>query len=66
MQDATKQKFWRVAGRWCCAVPRDDMATRNGMHWKKFGLIGRGRTRQAALEDWYAWQKASDFVADIY
>jgi hypothetical protein len=59
-------KFWREGKLWCCAVPRDDFATQNGLSWKKFGLIGRGSTRKAATEDWESWLRAADLVADIY
>jgi hypothetical protein len=62
-----KPHFWRDGkGRWCCAVPRDDYATRAGFDWKHFGLIGRGVTPKSAFCDWKLWQQASAFVADIY
>jgi len=65
---ADNLKFWKDkdSGLWCCAVPRDDIATQNGFHWKKFGLIGRGKTRKEAQEDWEMTKRCSDFVADIY
>ena len=59
-------RFWRVDGRWHCAVPRDDIATRNGFGWREYGLVGRGSTKQKAIEDWECSKRASDFVADIY
>jgi hypothetical protein len=59
-------RFWRVEGKWHCAVPRDDIATKNGFDWKNYGLIGRGDTKQAAIEDWENWKRCSDFVASIY
>ena len=59
-------RFWRVKGRWHCAVPRDDFATRAGFSWRTNGLIGRGNTKQEAIEDWESWKRASDLVADIY
>lgn len=65
MEDG-KVHFWREAGEWRCAVPRDDLATQNGFDWKHFGLVGRGITQNAALEDLQSWQRASDFVASIY
>jgi hypothetical protein len=34
--------------------------------WKRYGLIGRGATRKAAIEDLESWQRASAFVAEIY
>lgn len=64
--DASKLRFWKDAGRWCCAVPRDDIATQAGFDWKQYGLIGRGATRKEALDDWKLWKRAADFVADIY
>ena len=66
VQDATELVFWREAGKWCCAVPRDDIGTQAGLHWKRYGLIGRGATRKKALGDWHLWQRASEFVAEIY
>jgi hypothetical protein len=33
---------------------------------EKYGLIGKGLTKQLAKEDWESWKNASDFVADIY
>ena len=59
-------RFWKEKGKWHCAVPRDDFATRAGLSWKTHGLIGRGKTQKAATEDWEAWIRASDFVSDIY
>lgn len=59
-------EFWREDKKWACAVPRDDLATRSGLSWKKYGLIGRGKTRQAAEDDWVKWQTANKFVSDIY
>jgi hypothetical protein len=59
-------KYWREGSKWCCAVPRNDFATQNGLSWKKFGLIGRGKTREAAMKDWESWLRAADLVADIY
>lgn len=59
-------RFWRVAGKWHCAVPRDDIATQAGMSWREYGLIGRGTTKQKAIEDWESWMRASRFAADIY
>lgn len=58
--------FWKKGNFWCCAIPRDDIATQNGLSWKKFGLIGRGKTKEEATLDWEKWKSASDFVADIY
>ncbi|MBP6708007.1 MAG: hypothetical protein KA223_02505 [Candidatus Accumulibacter sp.] len=66
MTKDAKFTFWRDGERWCCAVPRDDIATQAGFHWKKFGLIGRGNTRKEAREDWESWKRAADFVAEIY
>jgi hypothetical protein len=59
-------KYWKEGKYWLCAVPRDDIATQNGFHCKKYGLIGKGLTKQLAKEDWESWKNASDFVADIY
>jgi hypothetical protein len=58
--------FWKEGKKYCCAVPRDDFATQQGFHWKKYGLIGRGKTKEEALDDWKVWKNASDFVAAIY
>jgi hypothetical protein len=66
MRDETKLRYWREKDEWCCAVPRDDIATRNGFHWKRYGLVGRGKTKKEALNDWFVWQRCSDLVADIY
>lgn len=57
---------WKEGAIFHCAVPRDDIATQAGMSWKKFGLIGQGKTKKAAIEDWEKWIAASDFVADIF
>lgn len=65
-EDAAKLHFWQEAGRWYCAVPRDDFATRAGLHWKKYGVVGMGMTRQEALGDWHKWKRAVDFVSGIY
>ncbi len=59
-------KYWRVGKLWCCAVPRDDIATQNGFHWKKYGLVGQGKTKQEAMNDWAHWLSVSNLVADIY
>ena len=67
LQAREKQlRFWRDGAKWRCAIPRDDMATRLGFDWKRYGIRGCGETRQAALDDWRSWMRASDFVADIY
>lgn len=66
MQNEAALVYWKKEGLWHCAVPRDDIATQNGFSWKQYGLIGRGDTKQKALDDWKSWQRASDFVADIY
>jgi hypothetical protein len=60
--------FWREGKDWKCAVPRpkDHWIEQCGRHWKKYGLIGRGKTRDKALEDWKISKDASDFVAAIY
>lgn len=58
--------YWKEKNKWHCAVPRDDFATQAGLSWKKFGLIGRGKTKEDAAQDWESWKRASDFVADIY
>jgi hypothetical protein len=59
-------KFWKDGKNWKCAVPRDDFATQNGLSWKTHGLIGKGKTKKEATEDWESWIRASDFVSSIY
>lgn len=59
-------KYWREGTDWCCAVPRNDFATQKGFSWKKYGIIGKGKTRKDAMKDWESWLKASNLVADIY
>lgn len=59
-------KFWKEGNKWLCAVPRDDWATQNGLSWKTHGLIGQGKTKKEATDDWEKWLTASNFVADIY
>lgn len=44
-------RFWRDGAKWRCAIPRDDMATRLGFDWKRYGIRGCGETMQAALDD---------------
>lgn len=58
--------FWIDKGLIKCAVPRDDIATQQGLSWKKFGLIGKGKTKKQAVDDWKSWKSAADFVSDIY
>jgi len=58
--------YWKVKGKVHCAIPRDDIATRAGFHWKEYGLIGRGKTKREALKDWMSWKRCSNLVADIY
>ena len=55
-------RYWMENGEWCCAIPRDDFATQHGFHWKKYGIIGRGKTERDA---WIAWerQKIADEVS---
>lgn len=64
--DAIGLRFWLEGGEWRCAIPRNDHATQNGFSWRRFGLIGRGATREAAFDDWRLWKRASDFVASVY
>lgn len=59
-------KYWKKDEKWHCAVPRDDFATRQGLSWKTHGLIGIGKTKEAATQDWESWKRCSDLVADIY
>jgi len=71
-EDTKPPRFWRVGNEWRCAVPaRDPFAHMNipgrGKDWwKRFGLIGRGKTRKEALDDLEVWQRCSDLVAQIY
>lgn len=58
--------YWKEKDKWACAVPRDDSATKQGLSWKKFGLIGRGDSKEAAAKDWESWIRAADVVSDIY
>jgi hypothetical protein len=64
--DTSHLRYWQESGEWLCAVPRDDIATKNGFSWKKYGLIGRGKTAPEAMKDWQSWKRCSDLVADIY
>lgn len=59
-------KYWKEGDKFFCAVPRDDFATQNGLSWKTHGLIGTGKTKEAATLDWESWKRCSDLVADIY
>lgn len=61
-----KPRLWREKGVWCCAIPRDDFATRHGFRWKKYGLIGRGSTCLGAYIDWQDWVRVSNLVDEIY
>jgi hypothetical protein len=65
--------FWRDGKFWKCKVftPRDVelcqfMTKFSGRSEKERGLIGKGKTKEEALEDWCKWKNASDFVAAIY
>jgi hypothetical protein len=61
-----KLHYWKEDGKWHCAIPRDDFATRHGFDWKHYGLIGRGKTKKQATEDWEKWQRAQEIVNFIY
>ncbi len=63
--NTTHLRYWKENGKWCCAVPRDDFATKNGFDWKSYGLIGRGSSQTEAMRDWESWKRCSDLVADI-
>lgn len=58
--------YWKKDNKWYCAVPREDWATKMGLSWKTHGLIGSGKTKKEALEDWQRWKVAADLVSDIY
>lgn len=64
--DEAALKFWRKDGRWHCAIPRDDFATRAGFGWKTHGCVGHGETKASALAEWRINWRCAAFVADIY
>jgi len=70
-EDTKPPRFWQEDGEWRCAVPRRDpfasmnIPGRGKDWWKRFGLIGRGKTRKEALEDLEMWQRCSNLVAQI-
>lgn len=61
-----KTRFWFADGLWHCAVPRkpNELDRIMNASWKTHGMIGRGKTRAQAKEDWEQWQRAFYVVED--
>ena len=62
-----KVRFWRAEGFWYCAVPhkQNELMQMMGVTWQTHGLIGFGKTAEAAFEDWEKWQRAFYVVEDL-
>lgn len=62
--------YWMANGMWCCALQREDIFAglpgRGKDFYKRYGLIGRGKTVEEAKRDWESWKRCSDLVAEIY
>jgi hypothetical protein len=61
-----EEQHWWADGYWRCTVPRNDFATQRGFSWRKYGVIGHGKTPRLAFMDWQAFRRTADLVNDIY
>lgn len=60
-------RYWRHNGQWACARPLPPPYPRFAKDWwKRSGLRGFGSTKDQALSDLQSWERAADFVSDIY
>ena len=62
-----KVRFWHAEGFWYCSVPRkpNELMRLMGVTWQTHGMIGRGKTVEAAFEDWEDWQRAFYIAEDL-
>jgi len=60
--------FWKDGKMWKCKVPlpKNELYKHFKPLEKKIGLIGKGKTKEEAIDDWRKWRDAANFVDAIY